>query len=54
MSVGIILTGEILFPAVRPAQEDTAPTHKAWVVERGSSKACLGEMRKWTKAKEMT
>ena len=41
MSVGIILTGATLFLAVRPAQEVTAPTHKARMVEGGYSRACL-------------
>ena len=40
-SVGIILTGATLFLAVRLAQEVIAPTHKAWRVEAGYSKACL-------------
>ena len=54
MSVGIILTGETLLPVVRPAQEDTAPTHAAQMVVTGFSKASLGMIGKWIKVKRMS
>ena len=52
MSVGTILTGATLLHAVKPVQEDTAPTHEAWMVEAGCSRVCLEVIGKWTKAKK--